>query len=99
MKKAKFEAKSAVVRQHLREVSYTIFMPVPPNLKTQQYLGRKLRELREQKGKTQLEVADSIGIDISYYAGIERGEENPSLATLEALCRLFRVRSSQILSF
>lgn len=74
-------------------------MPVLPNPRSQQYLGRKLRELRENANKTQLEVAESIGIDVSYYSSIERGEENPSLATIEALCKLFRVKSSQVLPF
>ncbi len=99
MKKVKFEAKLAVLRIPVRNMSYNIFMPITPNPKTQQYLGRKLRELREQKEKTQQEVADSIGIDVSYYAGIERAEKNPSVAILEALCKLYKISSSQILPF
>ena len=93
------EAKFKAFTLSKRNISYNVFMPITPSRRAQQYLGKKLRELREKQGKTQLEVADSIGIDVSYYAGIERAEENPSLAIIEALCKLFRVKSSQILPF
>ncbi len=93
MKKVKSEAKLKKTNTQLKDLSYTIGMPAEPNSKTQQYLGRKIRELREQKGKTQLEVAESVALDISYYAAIERGEKNPSLATIEVICKYFRVKS------
>jgi|SRR3989338_4619285 len=99
MKTVNIEAKWLKIYQDLQEIGYTIRMAVPPNPKTQQYIGRKLREYREQKGITQQQVADSIDVHVSYYAGIERGEENPSISVVEALCKLFRVKASNILPF
>jgi transcriptional regulator with XRE-family HTH domain len=78
---------------------YTIAMTVKINLKDQQYLGIKLREIREQRGFSQEEVANSAGISITYYAGIERGEENPTFAVVGALCKTLRIKSSEIFPF
>lgn len=78
---------------------YTILMIVPSNTQSQQSMGRKLREIRERKNLLQEQVAKSIGISITYYAGIERGEENPTFAVLESICKVLRVKSSDILPF
>jgi len=48
-------------------------------------LGNRLRELREQKGLTQERFALKIGIDRSYYAGVELGQRNISLKNLEKI--------------
>jgi transcriptional regulator with XRE-family HTH domain len=69
------------------------------NKSTQQYIGKKLRDFREEKKLSQESVADSVGISITYYAGIERGEENPTVAIIEALCDVLKVKSSNILPF
>lgn len=74
-------------------------MTVDVNPKDQQYLGKKLKEIREQKSLSQEEVANMVGISVTYYAGIERGEENPSFAVLGRLCRTLKVKASEILPF
>lgn len=74
-------------------------MAVEINPKTQQYLGRKVRELRERKNLVQEDVAKAIGISTTFYAGIERGEENPTLSVLESICKVFKVKVSDILPF
>ena len=74
-------------------------MTVDVNPKSQQYTGRKLKEIRERKNMSQEEVANAVGISVTYYAGIERGEENPTYAVLESICRTLRVKSSEILPF
>lgn len=78
---------------------YTTAMKVERNPKTQQYMGRKLREARERKNLLQEEIASAAGISITYYAGIERGEENPTLAVIENLCKVLKVKASDILPF
>lgn len=78
---------------------YTIFMTTSINSKTQQYIGKKLREIRERKSLSQEEVANSAGISITYYAGIERGEENPTITVIENICKTLKVKSSDILPF
>lgn len=69
------------------------------NTKTQQYIGRKLREIREGKNLLQEEVANDTGISITYYAGIERGEENPTITVIENICKALKIKSSNILPF
>ncbi|MBI4454767.1 MAG: helix-turn-helix transcriptional regulator [Acidobacteria bacterium] len=46
-------------------------------------LGERVREIREAKGMTQRNVADSIGIDDYYISRLENGHINPTLLTLE----------------
>ncbi|MEX0616732.1 MAG: helix-turn-helix transcriptional regulator [Candidatus Woykebacteria bacterium] len=69
------------------------------NVKTQQEIGKKLRAIREQRNFSQEEVATSAGISATYYAGIERGEENPTGTVLEGICKALKIRSSDILPF
>jgi len=45
------------------------------------------------------EVAKASGIYITYYAGIERGEENPTFAVIENICKALKVKSEQVLPF
>ena len=47
--------------------------------------GRRLRTLREQRGWTQVELAEGLGLDRSYLADVERGHRNVSLVTLELI--------------
>jgi len=48
---------------------------------------------------SQEDVAKMSGISTTYYAGIERGEENPTIAVIEYICKTLRVKSSEILPF
>ena len=70
-----------------------------PNPKTQQYIGRKIREARERKNLIQQEMADEVGISVTYYAGIERGEENPSITIIEIICKVLKIKATDILPF
>lgn len=74
-------------------------MIVDVNKKDQENLGKNLREIRERKNLLQEDVAKTTGISVTYYAGIERGEENPTFAVLGALCKALKIKSSEILPF
>lgn len=74
-------------------------MTIRTNSKTQQLIGKSLREVRDQKNLSQEDVANGVGISITYYAGIERGEENPTIAVLENICKTLHIKSSDILPF
>ena len=50
-------------------------------------LGDRLRQVRRQLGLTQLEVAVRGKIQPSVYCRVETGTGNPTLATLNAICR------------
>lgn len=45
-------------------------------------LGKRIRELRLRTGLSQEKFAAKAGLDRTYYAGIERGERNPSVKQL-----------------
>lgn len=66
-------------------------------------LGRRLRDLREERGMTQEQVASGAGIATFTYQKFEKGESrpgspmNPELYTLNALCKVFAIELSDLL--
>lgn len=76
-----------------------IFMNVSINIKSLEEFGKNVRSVREKKRLSQEQAADLVGIAVSYYAGIERGEENPTFAVLRQICIGLKVKSSDILPF
>ena len=59
----------------------------------------KLRELREQKGVTQKEVATAIGCTPTVYARYERGEREPDISTLCSLADYFEVSTDTLIGY
>jgi transcriptional regulator with XRE-family HTH domain len=51
-------------------------------MKWEAVLGANIRRLRKAKGLTQEQLAHEAGMAMRYVAGVERGEENPSLRFL-----------------
>lgn len=62
-------------------------------------IGKNLKNVRKNQKREQVEVAEEAGINPSYYARLERGEGNPTLAVLYAVIRALHVKSSDILPF
>lgn len=60
-------------------------------------LGEKLRKAREKAGLTQQQLADQAGLNVSYYAEIERGEVNPSVDKLHDIAKVLKLKSFDIL--
>lgn len=61
--------------------------------------GAKVRELREQRGLTQLEVAYGTGITPQTLYSIERGAtDNPTIETVRAIARFYGVPIEELLS-
>ncbi len=92
-----FEAKFELINQNIPTLIYTIDMVLQLSHKSQQHISKKLKEIRRERNLSQEEVAQKSGISTTYYAGIERGEENPSMAVMEAICKTLRVKSSEII--
>jgi len=74
-------------------------MTVNPNKQSQSKIGKRIRDIREEKGLSQEEVARMSNISTTYYAGVERGEENPTFSVIESICKALKVKSSQVLPF
>jgi len=63
----------------------------------QQILGRNLRAVRVASGLTQEEFADLLGIHRTYIGGLERGERNVTLQTVERLAASLAVPAMALL--
>ncbi|MCG3146210.1 MAG: hypothetical protein HONDAALG_04087 [Gammaproteobacteria bacterium] len=74
-------------------------MNMLPDEKSQKTFGKNLRSVREDKNLSQEEVAKLSKISTTHYAGIERGEENPTFSVIESICKALKVRSSEVLPF
>ena len=59
--------------------------------------GRRLRRLREAKGLTQTEIADTFGIDRTFISDLERGRKSVCLPTMEIFALGFGVSLSDLL--
>ncbi len=55
-------------------------------------LGKRIRALRLRTGLSQERFAARAGLDRTYYAGIERGERNPSVKQLAKIAVALDVR-------
>lgn len=59
----------------------------------------KLRELREQKGVTQKEVANAIGCTATVYSRYEREDREPDISTLCSLADYFEVSTDILIGY
>lgn len=59
-------------------------------------VGANIRRLRKAKGLTQEALAHDAGMSMRYLAGLERGEENPSLAFLVKLAEALGVEPGRL---
>lgn len=69
-----------------------------PDTRLRSSLGAQLRALRVTRGLTQERLAEQLGVTPRYLAGIERGERNLTLDTLEALAQQLDVQVAITLS-
>jgi len=53
--------------------------------------GRAIREIREEAGLTQQQVADGGGLSFTEISHLESGRRNPSLSTVKAVARGLKV--------
>ncbi len=60
-------------------------------------LGNRVRALRRERGCTQVELAEMLGMDRSYLSEIETGKKDPSLRVLKTIADGFGLSLSQLL--
>ena len=59
--------------------------------------GKRCKILRQERGLTQQQVADALGISRSAYAYYEIGGSEPSLSVLWELAQYFQVSADSLL--
>ncbi|RST76220.1 XRE family transcriptional regulator [Siminovitchia acidinfaciens] len=62
-------------------------------------VGNNIRLIRKQRGLTQEELAEIADLQYSYIGGVERGERNISLLTLEKIVTSLNISPSEIFNF
>lgn len=64
----------------------------------QRRFGRNLRRYREERGLSQEAFADMVGVHRTYMGGIERGERNLTLRSVERLAAVIEVDPLNLLA-
>lgn len=59
--------------------------------------GKKLREIRLKKNRSQGDIAKILGVHRSYISGLERGKRNPSLLTVHKVANALGVSVNELL--
>jgi transcriptional regulator with XRE-family HTH domain len=60
--------------------------------------GKRVRELRNQRGLSQEALALACGLDRSYIGGVERGERNISLVNIHKISRALQVSAGELVT-
>lgn len=64
----------------------------------QKTLGRNLRRYREERGLSQEAFADVLGVHRTYMGGVERGERNLTLKSVERIATSLGIGALSLLS-
>lgn len=64
----------------------------------QQVVGRNIRRIRTERGVSQEELAETLAVHRTYLGGVERGERNLTLCSLERLAGRLGVRPLALLT-
>ncbi len=67
-----------------------------PSQRPQRALGQAIREVRQKRGLTQEAVAHDAGVTASTFGLIERGQSNPTWATVEDIATALGVTLIEI---
>ncbi len=67
------------------------------NLKTK--FGKRLKQLRNERGITQEQLADKTGLTIESISNIERGIFGPKFENLEKIARVLKVEVKHLFDF
>jgi transcriptional regulator with XRE-family HTH domain len=62
-------------------------------------IAKNLSKARKESRYTQKEVAKKAGLNMNYYAKVERGTSTPSLKTLKKIAKAFKVTATDIVGF
>lgn len=65
----------------------------------QRRFGKRIQELRKEKGLTQEDLADLVEVDRSYMGFVERGERNPTLDKIIKIAKALKITLSDLFDF
>lgn len=82
------------VRQVITTKKETI-KSVPVNV----YVGLKIFKLRQEAELTQVELAKKLGLDRVSIVNLEKGRQSLTIINMEKICKIFKVKSNQIIPF
>ena len=60
--------------------------------------GRKIKELREERGLVQLQLSAALEIDTPMYSKIERGERKAKRSQIPIMAQMFEVDEKELLT-
>lgn len=63
------------------------------------HLPNRLRQIRQNKGLSQENMADALGISTTAYGDLERGKTEITLMRLDAIATIFQVPLENLLGF
>lgn len=66
-------------------------------MRWEQIVGVNVRRLRLERGRSQEVLAAESGIDMRYLGGIERGQENPTIAVVGRIAAALGVHPRELL--
>lgn len=69
------------------------------NEKSQKIIASRIKKARLERNYTQAEIAFKLGLNVNYYARLERGLSTPSMGTFENIIKVLKVKSSDILPY
>ncbi len=62
-------------------------------------IGKRLKQLREEKNLTQIDLAHLCGFDKQVINRIEAGNNNPTAFTLQKIAEKLNINISELLNF
>ena len=65
-------------------------------MRWERVVGLNIRRLREAQAISQEAVAHEAGIDMRYLGGIERGQENPTVAVVGRIAKVLGVHPGSL---
>jgi transcriptional regulator with XRE-family HTH domain len=66
---------------------------------SQEKLGKNIKRARKKTQLSQDQLAEKVGVHVSYISRIERGVVNPSIEVIGNIAKALKVKSSDILPF
>lgn len=61
-------------------------------------LGKRIRELRKERGWRQIDLAEQAGINENYVSDLEVGKKEVCLRTLQVLAKALGVKTVELLA-